>query len=92
MRNLDSLIQWQLSGVANIKGFTSCMPLILILLTALAHALLLLIETRVIYYRSLAKKGPWAVHLTLGSDRGVGRHSRYQYSVIQSISPAFERV
>ena len=35
-------------------------------------------------YRSLVKKGPWAVHLTLGSDKGVGRHSRYQYSVILS--------
>ena len=24
------------------------------------------------------------MHLTLGSDRGMGRHSRYQYSVILS--------
>ena len=28
--------------------------------------------------------GPLAGHLTLGSDRVVGRHSRYQYSVILS--------
>ena len=35
-------------------------------------------------YHSLAKKGPWAVHLTLGSDRGVGRNLRYQYSAILS--------
>ena len=27
-------------------------------------------------YRSLAKKRPWAVHLTLGSNWGVGGHSR----------------
>ena len=25
-------------------------------------------------YCSLAKEGPWAVHLTFGSDRGVGQH------------------
>ena len=29
-------------------------------------------------YRTLAKEGPWAVHLTLGQDWGVGRYSRYQ--------------
>ena len=29
-------------------------------------------------YRSLEKKGPWAVHLTLGSNWGVGQHSSYQ--------------
>ena len=28
-------------------------------------------------YRTLAKNRPWAVHLTLGLDRGVGRHSQY---------------
>ena len=30
-------------------------------------------------YRTLAKNRQWAVqvHLTLGSDRGVGRHSQY---------------
>ena len=27
-------------------------------------------------YRTLAKKRPWAVHLTLGSNWGVGGHSR----------------
>ena len=27
-------------------------------------------------YHRLAKEGPWAVHLTLGSDWGVGGHSR----------------
>ena len=27
-------------------------------------------------YRRLAKEGPWAVHLTLGSEWGVGGHSR----------------
>ena len=32
-------------------------------------------------YCSLAKKGPWAVHLTLGSNWGVGQHSNYQYCV-----------
>ena len=26
--------------------------------------------TKMLYYRSLAKKGPWAVHITLCSDRG----------------------
>ena len=30
-------------------------------------------------YRRLTKEGPWAVHLTLGSDRGVGRHLQHQY-------------
>ena len=30
-------------------------------------------------YRTLAKEGPWAVHLTLGLDWGIGRYSRYQY-------------
>ena len=33
------------------------------------------------YYRTLAKEGPWAVHLTLGQDWGVGRYSRYQYCI-----------
>ena len=28
--------------------------------------------------RTLAKEGPWAVHLTLGLDWGMGRYSRYQ--------------
>ena len=35
-------------------------------------------------YRSLAKKGPWAVHLTLGSNWGVGQHLSYQYCVLLS--------
>ena len=30
-----------------------------------------------VIYRTLAKGGPWAVHLTLGQDWGVGRYSRY---------------
>ncbi len=29
-------------------------------------------------YRTLAKKGPWAVHLTLDLNWGVGRYSRYR--------------
>ena len=37
-----------------------------------------------IYCHSLTKKGPWAVHLTLGSTRGVGQHSSYQYCVLLS--------
>ena len=32
-------------------------------------------------YRTLMKEGPWAVHLTLGQDWGMGRYSRYQYHV-----------
>ena len=32
-------------------------------------------------YRTLTKEGPWAVHLTLGQDWGMGRYSRYQYHV-----------
>ena len=32
-------------------------------------------------YRALAKEGPWAVHLTLGQDWGMGRYSRYQYRI-----------
>ena len=28
-------------------------------------------------YHTLAKEGPWAVHLTLGQDWGMGRYSRY---------------
>jgi hypothetical protein len=32
----------------------------------------------IIIYRALAKKGPWAVHLTLYLNWGVGRYSRYQ--------------
>ena len=32
-------------------------------------------------YRILMKEGPWAVHLTLGKDWGMGRYSRYQYRV-----------
>ena len=32
-------------------------------------------------YRTLAKEGPWSVHLTLGQNWGVGRYSRYQYRV-----------
>ena len=36
------------------------------------------------HYRSLVKKGPRAVHLTLGSNGGVGRHSSYQYFVLLS--------
>ena len=32
-------------------------------------------------YRTLAKEGPWVVHLTLGQDWGMGRYSRYQYRV-----------
>ena len=32
-------------------------------------------------YCTLAKEGPWAVHLTLGQDWGMGRYSRYQYRV-----------
>ena len=35
-------------------------------------------------YCSLAKMGPWVVHLTLGSNRGVGRHSSYLYCVLLS--------
>ena len=31
--------------------------------------------------RALAKEGPWAVHLTLGQDSGMGQYSRYQYRV-----------
>ena len=31
---------------------------------------------------SLTKEGPWAVHLTFGSNRGVGQHSRHQYCVV----------
>ena len=31
-----------------------------------------------IVYHSLLIKGPWVVHLTLGSNRGVGQHSSYQ--------------
>ena len=29
------------------------------------------------YYRTFATKGPWAVHLTLDLDWGVGRYSQY---------------
>ena len=32
-------------------------------------------------YRTLAKEGPWAVHLTLGQDWGMGRYSRYRYCI-----------
>ena len=35
-------------------------------------------------FHSLTKKGPWAVHLTLGLNRGVGRHSSCQYCVLLS--------
>ena len=31
-------------------------------------------KVQVTYYHSLTKEGPWVVHLTLGSNRGVGRH------------------
>ena len=30
-------------------------------------------------HSSLAKKGPWAVHLTLGSNKRVGWHCRHHY-------------
>ena len=30
------------------------------------------------YYRTLAKEGPWVVHLTLGQDWRMGQYSRYQ--------------
>ena len=32
-------------------------------------------------YRTLSKEGPWAMHLRLGQDWGMGRYSRYQYRV-----------
>ena len=32
-------------------------------------------------YSEHAKEGPWAVHLTLGQDWGMGRYSRYQHRV-----------
>ena len=37
-----------------------------------------------VLYCSLVKKDPWAVHLTLASNRGVGRHSSHQYCVLLS--------
>jgi len=30
------------------------------------------VHIQIVMYRSLAKKGPWAVHVTLCSDRGLG--------------------
>ena len=39
-------------------------------------------ESILFLYCSLTKEGPWAVHLTLVSERGVGQHSRYQYCVL----------
>ena len=46
-----------------------------------------------IYYRSLARKGPWVVHLTLGSNRGwtdiaginTGHHTNAQSSTMHDI-------
>ena len=38
-------------------------------------------STLEIKYRTLVKEDPWAVHLTLGQDWGVGRYSRYQYRI-----------
>ena len=35
-------------------------------------------------YCSLTKKGPWAVYLKLGSNRGVGRHYRHHYCALQN--------
>ena len=32
-----------------------------------------------VIYRNLTKEGPWAVHLILGHDWGMGQYSRYQY-------------
>ena len=48
----------------------------------LKHNLLVSHNDIYIYiYRTLAKEGPWAVHLTLGQDWGMGQYSRYQYHV-----------
>ena len=33
-------------------------------------------------YRTLAKKRPWAVHFTLGSNWGVGGHSRNHHCIL----------
>ena len=34
-------------------------------------------QLHVVNYCTLVKEGPWAVHLTLAHDWGMGRYSRY---------------
>ena len=41
-------------------------------------------EYYIYIYSSLAKKGPWVVYLTFGSNMGAGQHSSYQYRVLLS--------
>ena len=44
-------------------------------------------KTSVYYYRTLVKEAPWAVHLTLGQDWGMGRYSRYHVTFIRERAP-----
>ena len=40
----------------------------------IVNGLYQIISENIVYTYTFMKKGPWAVHLTLGSDRGMSQH------------------
>ena len=67
----SSLVSYKLIQIAMHTQIMLCKTSVNLLLNSDTH--------------SLTKEGPWAVHLTFGSNGGVGQHSRHQCCVVLNV-------